>query len=556
MSAHGKRYTAARAKIDRENLYSPVEAIKILKDIEGAKFDETVEVHFRLGLNVRHADEQLRGTLMLPHGTGRVTRVAVFAEGDKAREAEEAGADIVGSADLAAKIEGGFTDFDVAIATPDQMGNVGKLGRVLGPRGLMPNPKTGTVTFDVAKAVSDAKAGKLEYRTDRGANVHVAIGKKSFDERSLVENYAALVEEIVRAKPASVEGPLHQGHHADVDDGPRPARRSDAGARHRRGARGGRSVGRGAPLRPDFSDNARRRRQPAAPPWGRSPAEVRSQDGNRPAGASREAPGGCFSFEPASVRARCFERRWKMQKADKERVIAELTERLSSADALLVADYRGLTNSQLASLRVELLKHGAKLSVVKNTLTRRAAEAAGADALLAMLEGPTAIAFVEADGNAVAVAKALSDAAKDTKILALRGGVLSGNPITGDEIERLAKLPPLEVLQAQLVGVIVAPLTQLAAVLNAPLQNLVGLINARITQLEEGGDTSAAATEEAAPAAEAVEAPVDEAVAEEAPAEEAPAEEAPADEVATEEVVAEAEADETVAEATEETPEA
>ena len=180
-----------------------------------------------------------------------------------------------------------------------------------------------------------------------------------------------------------------------------------------------------------------------------------------------------------------------MQKADKERVIAELTERLSSADALLVADYRGLTNSQLASLRVELLKHGAKLSVVKNTLTRRAAEAAGADALLAMLEGPTAIAFVEADGNAVAVAKALSDAARDTKILALRGGVLSGNPITGDEIERLAKLPPLEVLQAQLVGVIVAPLTQLAAVLNAPLQNLVGLIDARITQLEEGGDTSA-----------------------------------------------------------------
>jgi len=202
--SHGKRYTAARAKIDRENLYSPVEAIKILKDIEGAKFDETVEVHFRLGLNVRHADEQLRGTLMLPHGTGRTMRVAVFAEGDKAREAEEAGADIVGSADLAAKIEGGFVDFDVAIATPDQMGNVGKLGRVLGPRGLMPNPKTGTVTLD-------AKAGKLEYRTDRGANVHVAIGKRSFDERSLVENYAALVEEIVRAKPASSKGRYIKG---------------------------------------------------------------------------------------------------------------------------------------------------------------------------------------------------------------------------------------------------------------------------------------------------------------------------------------------------------
>jgi large subunit ribosomal protein L1 len=211
MSAHGKRYTTARAKIDREALYAPVEAIKILKDIEGAKFDETVEVHFRLGLNVRHADEQLRGTLMLPHGTGRTMRVAVFAEGDKAREAEEAGADIVGSADLAAKIEGGFVDFDVAIATPDQMGNVGRLGRVLGPRGLMPNPKTGTVTFDVGKAVEDAKAGKLEYRTDRGANVHVAIGKKSFGERALVENLAALIDEIVRAKPAASKGRYIKG---------------------------------------------------------------------------------------------------------------------------------------------------------------------------------------------------------------------------------------------------------------------------------------------------------------------------------------------------------
>ena len=168
-------------------------------------------MHFRLGLNVRHADEQLRGTIMLPHGTGRSTRVAVFAEGDKAREAEEAGADVVGSADLAAKIEGGFLDFDVAIATPDQMGNVGKLGRVLGPRGLMPNPKTGTVTFDVAKAVSDAKAGKLEYRTDRGANVHVPIGKKSFGEKQLLENYAAVVEEIVRAKPAAAKGRYIKG---------------------------------------------------------------------------------------------------------------------------------------------------------------------------------------------------------------------------------------------------------------------------------------------------------------------------------------------------------
>ena len=230
-----------------------------------------------------------------------------------------------------------------------------------------------------------------------------------------------------------------------------------------------------------------------------------------------------------------------MQKADKEKLIAELTERLQSADALLVADYRGLTNSQLASLRVELLNHGAKLTVVKNTLTRRAAEAAGADGLLALLEGPTAIAFVEAAGNPVAVAKALTDAAKETKILTLRGGVLSGNPISGADIESLAKLPPLDVLKAQLVGVIVAPLSQLVAVLNAPLQNLVGLIDARITQL--GG---ADAVEDASPA---VEAPAEEAVADEPVAE--AAEETVAEAVTDDDADAAVEpaAEETVAEA-------
>jgi large subunit ribosomal protein L1 len=206
VSAHGKRYRSVREQIDREQAYSPLEAVRLLKAGEGAKFDETVEAHFRLGLNVRHADQQLRGTLMLPHGIGKDVRVAVFAEGEKAREAEEAGADVVGAADLATRIEEGFLDFDVAIATPDQMGNVGKLGRVLGPRGLMPNPKTGTVTFDIARAVGDAKAGKLEYRTDRGGNVHLPIGKRSFEERALLENYAALVEEIVRAKPSAAKG--------------------------------------------------------------------------------------------------------------------------------------------------------------------------------------------------------------------------------------------------------------------------------------------------------------------------------------------------------------
>ncbi len=206
MARHGKRYISARGKIDREQVYSPAEAVRLLKELDPAKFDETVEVHFSLGLNVRHADQQLRGTLMLPHGTGKDVRIAVFAEGEKAREAEEAGADVVGAADLAAQIEEGFDDFDVAVATPDMMATVGKLGRILGPRGKMPNPKAGTVTFDVGKAVRDSKAGKLEYRTDRGANVHLAIGRKSFDERTLLENYATVVEEIVRAKPSAAKG--------------------------------------------------------------------------------------------------------------------------------------------------------------------------------------------------------------------------------------------------------------------------------------------------------------------------------------------------------------
>jgi large subunit ribosomal protein L1 len=203
---HGKRYADNLAKVDREHEYPPTEAVALIKSFATGKLNETVEVHIRTGLNVRHADEQLRGTIALPHGLGRELTVAVFAKADKAREAEEAGADHVGDDDLASKVEEGFTDFDVAIATPDMMPVVGKLGRVLGPQGKMPNPKVGTVTNDVAKAVSEAKAGKVEYRTDRTAIVHLPIGKANFEASALFENYAALLEEINRAKPASAKG--------------------------------------------------------------------------------------------------------------------------------------------------------------------------------------------------------------------------------------------------------------------------------------------------------------------------------------------------------------
>jgi large subunit ribosomal protein L1 len=204
--AHGKRYREQYDKVDRDLAYPAPEAIDLVKETASAKFDETVEVHFLLGVNVRHADEQLRGTLALPHGLGKDVKIAVFAQGQQARDAEAAGADFVGGQDLAEKVTEGWTDFDVAIATPDMMPVVGQLGRVLGPQGKMPNPKVGTVTEDVEKAVSEAKAGKVEYRTDRQAIIHMAIGKASFDADKLLDNYTAVLDEIVRAKPASAKG--------------------------------------------------------------------------------------------------------------------------------------------------------------------------------------------------------------------------------------------------------------------------------------------------------------------------------------------------------------
>jgi large subunit ribosomal protein L1 len=206
MAKHGRSYADVKQRVDREHEYAPAEAIKMVKDLKRAKFDESVEVHVRTGLNVRHADEQLRGTIALPNGLGKEVRIAVFAQGDKAREAEEAGADVVGAEDLAKRVEEGFTDFDVAIATPDMMPVVGRLGRVLGPQGKMPNPKVGTVTPNVRQAVEESKAGKVEYRTDRTAIVHLVIGKTSFDDRQLLENYAAVIDELNRAKPSAAKG--------------------------------------------------------------------------------------------------------------------------------------------------------------------------------------------------------------------------------------------------------------------------------------------------------------------------------------------------------------
>ena len=206
MAKHGKNFRAAAEKVDSQNLYSPLAAVKLVKEVAPAKFDETVEAHFRLGIDTRKADQNVRGSISLPHGTGKSVRVAVFAEGEKAREAEEAGADVVGSDELVAQIQSGEINFDAAIATPNMMAKVGRIGKILGPRGLMPNPKLGTVTMDVAKMVSELKAGRVEYRADRYGICHVPVGKVSFDDQKLVENYAALYTELLREKPASAKG--------------------------------------------------------------------------------------------------------------------------------------------------------------------------------------------------------------------------------------------------------------------------------------------------------------------------------------------------------------
>ena len=206
MAQRGKRYEQALALVDRERRYGPAEALKILREMPSAKYDETVELNIRLGVDPRKADQMVRGAVSLPKGTGKTVRVVVFAKGEKASQAEAAGADVVGDDDLAERIQGGWLDFDAAVATPDMMPVVGKLGRVLGPRGLMPNPKSGTVSDDVAKAVNDLKGGLVEYRTDKAGNLHLMIGKRSFEEADLAENYATVIDEIIRAKPAAAKG--------------------------------------------------------------------------------------------------------------------------------------------------------------------------------------------------------------------------------------------------------------------------------------------------------------------------------------------------------------
>jgi large subunit ribosomal protein L1 len=220
MADRGKRYEELAKRVDRTKEYAPAEGVRLVKETSGAKFDTTVELHLRMGVDPRHADQMVRGAAVLPHGTGKSVRVIVFAQGDRAREAQAAGADVVGTDDLAKRIEGGWLEFDVAIATPDLMGQVGRLGKVLGPRGLMPNPKSGTVTFDVSKAVRDAKGGRVEFRVDKTGVVHTIVGKASFSEQALAENLATVMDAVNRARPVGFKGIYVRSAHLTSTQGP------------------------------------------------------------------------------------------------------------------------------------------------------------------------------------------------------------------------------------------------------------------------------------------------------------------------------------------------
>ena len=401
--------------------------------------------------------------------------VAVFAEGDKAREAEAAGADFVGSDDLAKRIQDGFTDFDVAIATPDMMGTVGRLGRILGPSGKMPNPKSGTVTFDIGKAVGDVKAGKVEYRTDRTGIVHIGIGKRSFEERQLIENYQAVIEEIVRVKPAASKGRYLKSITIAQTMGPgipidtTRVSQSDVLEEPGLGARPHHAT-----------EDPRGRHRRLKPPASRGPpCEV---------GERLRGPSGT----PAPARPHGSEQGGDpLRRDEKEAAIAALSERLAASDTIFAADYRGLTVKQMAELRGA--PAGGRDRVHGRQEHARAARggATGRDALLAYLDGPTAIAWV--GGDAAVAAKALNGyATEHPNALSVKGGLLEGADLPSADVVRLARLPSREQLLAQLAGGVAAPLSGLAG----SLSNLIGGLARSLAALQaQRGDEAPASTD-------------------------------------------------------------
>ncbi len=430
--AHGKRYRQQYDKVERDRAYPAAEAIALVKETASAKFDETVEVHVLLGVNVRHADEQLRGTLALPHGLGKDVSVAVFAQGQQARDAEAAGADYVGGDDLAKKVEEGWTDFDVAVATPDMMPTVGRLGRVLGPQGKMPNPKVGTVTEDIEKAVTEAKAGKVEYRTDRQAIVHLAIGKASFDAGQAARQLHDRDRGDHSRQAGFGEGQIRHLLHALDFDGTRHPGRHQQSRRPRVGRRRCRRDRSGARDRLDCV---------AASP--------------RPSAGRRARKPGVGET---------------MNREEKSATIQEIAAQIEESEAIFAVDYRGISVSQAAELRAKLRESDASFRIVKNRLTKLAADKAGEERLAELLQGPTALAFVR--GDTAAAAKAISTFNKEHEVLTFKGGFMEGLVLDEGKFKSIAKLPSREVLYGQFAGIVASPITGVVRGLNALIQGL------------------------------------------------------------------------------------
>ena len=482
----------------------------------------------RLGVDPRKADQMVRGTVNLPHGTGKTAKVLVFANGDKAEAAREAGADVVGGDELIEKVAGGWLDFDAVVATPDMMGKVGRLGRVLGPRGLMPNPKTGTVTPDVAKAVSDIKGGKIEFRVDRHANLHFIIGKASFSEVQLAENYASALDEVLRLKPASSKGryikkvtvsttmgpgvqvdPNRTKNVAAEDDARPDLIHAPSTARHPQGWRAFvvPEDWRPTPVRlatvlpvrrPRFARSRSRTRTVLHETKDRrlsrcacsGDRRVREADDLRRGQSRTRSDPRLPRPEPCArgVRLSGAGTRWSttgrrpMARADKQAAVAEIVDSFNDSAGAVLTEYRGLTVKQLQDLR-RSLGENANYAVVKNTLAKIAASEAGIEGVDDLLTGPTAIAFI--NGDVVEAAKGLRDFAKANPTLVIKGGVLDGKPLDAAEIAKLADLESREVLMGKLAGAMLASLSQAVYLLNAPLAQAARLAGALQAKAEQ-----------------------------------------------------------------------
>ena len=484
-----------------------------MKETSVVNFDPSVEAHIRLGVDPRHADQMVRGTVVLPHGTGKVVRVAVFAQGEKAQEALRAGADEVGGEDLVKKIEGGWLEFDVAVATPDMMGMVGKLGRILGRRGLMPNPKAGTVTFDIERAVGEVKAGRVEFKVDKGAIIHVPVGKASFSGEALARQPRGAPGCREPGQAVRCQGHLPSDGDDREHDGPRrpggpsvaprrrerltpaigyhpaarpagPARRTRTKTdRRRQPAPAGRVAG--APVgRRDGRGSIRRTGPPPAAAGPGTPAGTPRQDHERPPspGRTRAEPARreeCTVWQgPARrvhrARRERATREGCMPTEAKRATIAELREDLAGSTTLITTEYRGLKVREIAEIRRALRKNNVTYRVVKNRLMRIAAEQEGNAGVAPLLRGPSAIAFGSGDENVVA--RTVIDAVRPYKVVKVTGAVVGGRTLDVEGVQKLATLPSRDILLAQLAGAFNAPATQVAGLLAANLRNLGSLL--------------------------------------------------------------------------------